>query len=291
MKTSQKSSKRSVWVFLKRSTRVVILVYVLQLLWALTVGLQVYQVMEASIGDSLALQKLVSSFDFTVFTDFLKVHGASITPLIGQLRWLLLLWLVFSVFLQAGMLGLVSRGAMKAPIARFYKHARQYFFPFLVQAVLFLFLFFLVFLLSFVPVLAQFEQILAFFSSEKVLVGFLAISFLITTLGGIFLFMWSVESRLGYIRNHASAHKISIYKSISASFFSVFHRFWGRILIVLCGLGCTFLLWGLVSLLTRPLGLHGSSAALFAVFCMQQAVMIARVYIRLGVYYLMNITV
>ena len=69
-----------------RQWRIASIVYFLQLYLALTLGMQVYDVLEASIGHSLEINKLLQQYDHTVITDFLKVHGASITPLIGQLR-------------------------------------------------------------------------------------------------------------------------------------------------------------------------------------------------------------
>jgi len=80
-----------------RQWRITAIVYLFQLCLAFTLGMQVFDVLKASIGHSLELNKLLVHYDHTVFTDFLKIHGVSITPLIGQLRWLLLTWLIFSV--------------------------------------------------------------------------------------------------------------------------------------------------------------------------------------------------
>ena len=79
--------------------RITASVYLIQLGLSLTLGIQIYEVLQASIGHSLEINKLMHGYDHTVLTDFLKVHGASITPLLGQIRWLLLLWLLFSVFI------------------------------------------------------------------------------------------------------------------------------------------------------------------------------------------------
>ena len=91
-----------------RQWRIALIVYIFQFCLVLTRGMQVFQVLEASIGHSLEINKLIKNYDHTVLTDFLKVHGASITPLIGQLRWLLLIWLFFSVFINAGLLAAVA---------------------------------------------------------------------------------------------------------------------------------------------------------------------------------------
>ena len=66
--------------------RVAAIVYFVQFCLALTLGMEVHNVLGASIGKSLEINKLAAHYDHTVFSDFLKVHGASITPLIGQFQ-------------------------------------------------------------------------------------------------------------------------------------------------------------------------------------------------------------
>ncbi len=113
-----------------RQWRIAALVYFFQVCLALTLGMQVHGVLEASIGHSLELDKLLKGYDHTVVTDFLKVHGASITPLIGQLRWLLLIWLIFAVFIDAGLLA-CSAAPLEASARNFWKGGVAWFFPFL----------------------------------------------------------------------------------------------------------------------------------------------------------------
>jgi len=91
-----------------RQWRIALVVYIIQLLIAMTLGMQLYQVFEASIGSSLELEKLLRGYDHTVFQDFLNVHGGSITPIIGQVRWVMLAYVVFSIFINIGMLYVVK---------------------------------------------------------------------------------------------------------------------------------------------------------------------------------------
>jgi len=90
-----------------RQWRIALVVYIIQLLIAMTLGMQLYQVFEASIGSSLELDKLLQSYDHTIVQDFLNVHGGSITPIIGQVRWVILAYMIFSIFINAGLLYVV----------------------------------------------------------------------------------------------------------------------------------------------------------------------------------------
>lgn len=177
--------------------RITLIVYFLQLCLSLTLGMQVYSVLESSIGHSLELNKLLHGYDHTVITDFLKVHGASITPLIGQLRWLLLIWFVFSVFLNAGLLVCsVESGEIKNQWSDFWKSGARYFASFLKISLLFLLLALIWTLVVLTPIALFLEPALQYFSSEVYPVWMVIGLLLFYFSGLIVLFLWSVTCRL-----------------------------------------------------------------------------------------------
>ena len=91
-----------------QSLRVVLIVYAVQIMMAGIIGYQVMNVFEASIGNSLEISKVMHGYNNTVVTDFLNSHGASITPLIGQLRWIILLYIIISIYIHGGLMYCVS---------------------------------------------------------------------------------------------------------------------------------------------------------------------------------------
>lgn len=186
-----------------RQWRMAVIVYVFQLCLVLTLGMQVFRVFEASIGHSLEIHKLLSSYDHTVLTDFLKVHGASITPLIGELRWLVLGWLIFSVFINAGLL-FCAASPEEASGRAFWKGGAGYFFPFLKISLVFLLLALIWTAIIWLPVAIFLEPSLEYFPSEKYTV-WLAICLVLVYLGGLaMLFLWSVISRVLRMKTCAS---------------------------------------------------------------------------------------
>ncbi|MBK9337946.1 MAG: hypothetical protein IPM98_15935 [Lewinellaceae bacterium] len=184
--------------------RIAAIVYVLQLCLALTVGMQVYEVLDASIGNSLEINKLLRQYDHTVVTDFLKVHGASITPLLGQLRWLLLVWLLFSVFLNGGLL-YCAASPEQASGRSFWQGGAAYFFPFLKISLFFLPAVLLWTGVLWLPIAVFLERALEYLPSEKHTVwGVLTLAaFWLAGLG--LLFVWAVLSRLQRLTTGASA--------------------------------------------------------------------------------------
>ncbi len=212
-----------------RQWRIAGIVYFLQLCLALTVGMQVYDVMQASIGHSLEINKLLQNYDHTVVTDFLKVHGASITPLIGQLRWLLLAWLLFSVFTDGGVLYCVHNPE-QASGRTFWQSGATYFFPFLKISLFFLVLALLWTALLFLPIAMFFQPSLQFFSSEKYAVWLVLLMLVLWLLGFVGFFIWSVLSRLQYLETGGSVF-VSIregwraFRKNKASFWAVMASF------------------------------------------------------------------
>lgn len=183
--------------------RVGAIVYFVQFCLALTLGMEVHNVLGASIGKSLEINKLVAHYDHTVFSDFLKVHGASITPLIGQLRWLLLIWLLFSVFIDAGLLYGASEPEQVKGSA-FWQGGARYFFPFLKISLLFLVLVLVWTALIFVPIAMFLQPALDYFISEIIPVWTVLGLLVLYVVGLVKFFIWSVVSRLYHIQTGAS---------------------------------------------------------------------------------------
>lgn len=175
--------------------RVVLTAYIIQWCLAFTVGMQVYEVLEASIGRSLELRKLLQHYDHTVLTDFLSVHGASITPLIGQLRWLLPVWLFFSVFVNGGMLYCAAFPGQTSWRA-FWQGGSAYFFPFLKFALFFLALALVWTVAVWLPVAANLESALEDLPSEQYVVWGVSGIAAIWLAGLAVLLVWSALSRL-----------------------------------------------------------------------------------------------
>lgn len=260
-----------------RQWRIAAIVYFLKLCLALTVGMQVYDVMQASIGHSLEINKLLEHYDHTVVTDFLKVHGASITPLIGQLRWLLLAWLLFSVFTDGGLL-VCAAAPDKASGKLFWASGAKYFIPFFKISLFFLVLALLWTALIFMPIALCFQPSLDYFSSEKYPVWIVILLLFIWLSGFAVLFVWSVLSRLKHVGTGAT-----VLGSIQAGG-REFRGNKGRLigLMALFGL-LQLLLIALYILVEANVGMV-SPMLIFVVFVVQQAFVFFRIQVRVMMY-------
>ncbi|MCU0348073.1 MAG: hypothetical protein MUC59_14115 [Saprospiraceae bacterium] len=154
-----------------RHWKIVLLVYALQLLVAVPLAMQVWHVLEASIGNSLEINKLLPAYDHTVFSDFLNTHGGSITPLIGQLRWVLLVWAVASIFINGGVLFTLLKRTPKWQ--DFWAGGAAYFFRFAKIAAIFLLLVLLWTAITLLPYLGNLMNSFETMDSEKTVLTYL----------------------------------------------------------------------------------------------------------------------
>ncbi len=161
-------------------------------------GMQIYQVFEASIGNSLEINKLMEGYNDTVVSDFLNVHGASLSPLLGQVRYVLLVYLLFSVFINAGLLFAVTSGRSGWEV--FWEGGAKYFFRFFKIALLFLLVSIIWTAIIWLPFISFFPTSPEIFSSEITSVYLLFAFLFFYFVGLFFLFNWSVISRIKIIR-------------------------------------------------------------------------------------------
>lgn len=253
--------------------RIAVVVYALQLGLALIWGMQVREVLQASIGSSMALERLLAGFDYTVFADFLHVHGASITPLLGQLRWLALVWLIFSVFIQGGMLYCaVSPGRTRW--LDFWQGGAAYFFPFIKMAAVFLGGALLWSALIWAPVLLALMPALTGMPSEAYAVWGVLLALALWLAGLAVLFVWSVLGRLAVIREG-----VSVWGGVRRGG-RVLRRGWKRWMGVLAlFLGVQGLLWWGYWQAESGVGMV-SAGWILVFFVWQQLVVWARVWVR-----------
>jgi hypothetical protein len=252
--------------------RLTAIVYFLQFCLALTVGMQVYDVLEASIGQSLEIKKLLYAYDHTVVTDFLKVHGGSITPLIGQLRWLLLVWLVFSVFTNAGLLHGAAHPQAATPRS-FWQAGGAYFWPFLGNGLVFWLLALLWTVLLFSPVVLQLQASLEYFPSEKYTVWMVFGVFVVWLLGIFGLFVWSVVARLLRFNGGTARQAARLVWRNKRAF--------SRLVVVFVGLHLGVI--GLYWLLEGVIGMT-SAGGIVIVFILQQLFVFCRIQLRQALY-------
>ncbi|MEO1258780.1 MAG: hypothetical protein AAFZ15_08275 [Bacteroidota bacterium] len=181
--------------------RTALIGYVFQLLLAITLGMQIYQVFEAAIGSSLELNKLMDGYNDAVISDFLNIHGASLFPLLGQLRYVVLVFLIFSIFINAGLLNALVKNV--PGWNSFWEGGKTYFFRFIPVTLFFVILAASWSAVSIVPYIGYMQPSIEDFDSEKTTVFLFFVVLFIWLLGIIYLFNSSVITRIKIIKENS----------------------------------------------------------------------------------------
>ena len=192
-------------------------IYCIQLLIGLCVGLTFCAAMCSSLDNSMVLDQLAKGFDRTVIMDVLNFDGNVLDSTRKIALTLLGIYLLFSVWLQAGWLANIRTKTFS--IKSLAANGRKFFFPFLgiaLISILLLILYAAVVGIGFIKIVGD---PLATFSSEKPFVLW------IVTLIGTFIFWsilvwsWSVSTRFHFIDGN------SFFASLKYGFKIVFEKF------------------------------------------------------------------
>ncbi|MBT8218517.1 MAG: hypothetical protein KJP00_01745 [Bacteroidia bacterium] len=257
-----------------RQWRIALIVYVIQLLLAMTLGMQIYQVLEASIGNSLELGKLLTEYNHTVFSDLLNVHGASISPLIGQARWVLLAYLVFSAFINGGLLYSVTIGSNQWK--DFWYGGSEFFLKFLKLTFIYLIIYLV--WIAFIGISSAyvFGQMLEF-SSERIAIRAWTLIAILAIIGMVLIFIASAYSKFDIINEQ------KIWTSFKKGWNTLLSQF-GSITVTTLSLGLIFIvIWCIYLSLEAILGM--SSPVLIVIFfLLQQLVVYSRIVWKLMIY-------
>ncbi|MCB0664072.1 MAG: hypothetical protein KDC24_15100 [Saprospiraceae bacterium] len=266
------------WRFTFQSWRMALFVHVLLLMTVLPIGMQLYHVLGASIGHSLSLEKLLLDYNHTVFMDMINVHGASISPLLGQLRWVLPMYLLVAVLVHAGLMYMVvmQEGSWKI----FWKGVAYYFFSFLKIALVFITILVISLVIIWMPFIVYIVNINEWLVDETGLVWLFYGTVIVSFCWFIILFIWSVLTRS--IKIKGPEH--SIFKSIKSGWKSLrqnFFSYLGQYILI----SLPFLLfWTFYYYLNAISGMV-SSTLVWVFIILQQLYIFFRVCLRIALFH------
>lgn len=140
LKTTFRKSK--MWLFL----------YVLNFLFAIALAFPLSGFLEEKLGYTLAADKLLEGFNFTIANDFMNQYGEVIGFVLNQSLIAIILYLLLSVFLIGGILSILKNSKASFQFADFWIGCSSYFWRmlrltiyFLIFQVIIFFLFFTLF--------------------------------------------------------------------------------------------------------------------------------------------------
>ncbi len=136
---------------LRRATaepRMVLVLYIVNLLIALPVAMAFRSVLQAGFGSSMAPSTLMGSLDFTTWQDFITAHGDELSAVFRQIFWVMIVFMLINTFLAGGILTVLKDSRGKYTASSFFGGCGAYLGRFLRLLVLFVIVLLLVALLS-----------------------------------------------------------------------------------------------------------------------------------------------
>ena len=260
----------------RRRWRLTIIIYTIQLMMALTIGLQVYQVIASSIGHSMSVEEIIDGYNHTVLRDFINVHGSSLATLIGQLRWFVAIYLVVSAFVHAGLLGTITKNG--DDWLEFWGNGACFFRPFFLISIIHLVIFTVWTLIILIPVLLGLFPAIESLNRETPIYYGLGFSVILWLIGVGFIYLLSFYSKWHIIESGRGIRK-AIWRGWK---FTLKHL---RSLILIIGILAvlTSFIWIANYWLELTVGIRTEILILIFIF-IQQAVVLGRIYLRVSGY-------
>lgn len=84
--------------------KIVLLIFLVNFILGLVIAFPAFNILKSESHNSLAFNNLITDFDFTVFSDFLRISGKPLKPLLPISLILTLIYIVLNVFFSGGIL-------------------------------------------------------------------------------------------------------------------------------------------------------------------------------------------
>ncbi len=174
-------------------------IYLFQLIYGVVIGCISYFTLDDYIGQSMALDRLLSGFDRSVFMDLIHNNSGAISPIVTSGIVLIPIYLLFSIILQGGLLHNIRIGekGIKTQI-RNGVHYLIPFFGYVCISVLIILVFSFGIGLLYKSIVGD---PLMSFSSEKPFIHSLLLIVFIISIIVILTWGWSVVARYKYIES------------------------------------------------------------------------------------------
>lgn len=257
--------------------RILIWVYFIQLAVVIFLGLQYHDILKDRFSYSLDFRKLILHYDHTIINDFLNTHWQSITNLFNQLKYLILIWLLISIFLDGGLVFAATQKE-KLTTKQVVKKASTYYFSFLKMAIIYLTIAAIWTSLVFLPLASNLEACIRYFSSEKYALWLIAFIIIIWIKGMAILFAWSISSRIIKLEQD-----VSIFQSLKSGSIVLINNKTKTILILVLLIFIHLMLLYVYLTLESSSGMT-SPLLVFIFFILQQCFVFVRIGLRQSVY-------
>jgi len=262
-----------------KRTKILFLLYIFTLLFALTAALPFKSAIANDIDSSMAAFKLLKDFDYPTYTNFMHLFGNTIKPLYKVALFLGVFYTIFSVFFSGGIISSFVNKEKSASLSKFWADSWTYLSRFFRLFIYILILQIIVALLVFFPVAAIISSINSSIQSEATyfyiaITGVIIYLFLLTI-----IILISDYTKIMMINDKA----LRPFRTMIRSFAYVFRHFFS-----VYGMNLLFIISGIILFIiyffiSDKVGMT-SGFTIFVMFLIQQLFIICRLFLKISVY-------
>lgn len=179
----------------------VLIIYIVQLVLGISVAFMSYLQFDSAIGNSLELNRLAKGFDRSIWSDMINEFPELIAQIQNQFFIVILIYLIVSVFLHAGLLGAIAKG--KNSVTYFFIASKNYFLKFLGIALVSILKMIFVLAAIWMPFVNWMGNPLETFHSDKTFILTVIGLLVLSTILILMIWLWSVLSRYQMINGRS----------------------------------------------------------------------------------------
>ncbi|MEK6572267.1 MAG: hypothetical protein AABZ61_12910 [Bacteroidota bacterium] len=151
-----------------KSFRMILLLYGVNLLVAVLLALTFRSILVSSLGSSMALEKILQDFDFTVYNDFVVKHGQELYVVFSQVIWFVFFYMIVNIFLDGGLIYTLNSQVRSFSLKSFLEGCGTYFFRFVRLFALFMIALAIVAFVTFLIISSLYNAMIADAVSEVI---------------------------------------------------------------------------------------------------------------------------
>lgn len=260
-----------------RSLKMTFLIYCINLALALLVVFPFLGTLKSGFGGSMLPDALLKGFDFTSLVEFLR-NFKSIGGFISQARWMIVFYLIVSVFMSGGILFIINKKE-KFSVLSFLNGCVFYFFRFFKLFVYMLLFNLLVALIVYMPLYFIIDSASETVTSEASLFYIVLAGVIIHLTLFVILQMTVFYAKIRIV----SEDSRKVFRSIFRSLKFVFKHFASTLTLFLLQLIIPMLLVIVLFFFNAAIGMT-SGFTILGMFIIQQTFILSRIFTRIWMY-------
>jgi hypothetical protein len=117
---------KGLWLAVKK-IKMWLLLYIINFVFAILAAIPLSSLLQEKVGKSLAPERMLSDFDYTIYQDFMNEYGDAFSIIMGQSQLIFVFYFFLSIFLVGGILTILKNHTDKFSFQAFWSGCTVYF--------------------------------------------------------------------------------------------------------------------------------------------------------------------